>query len=303
MKKPLNGLIASAFTHMREDGSINRDMVRPIVDHLVNNKIAGLYVCGSNGEGPSLAIEERMIMAEAYVAASSGRLPVIIQVGHSSLIEAGNLAAHAKIIGADAIAASPPAFFPLRSVELLLECLMKISASAPGLPFFYYHIPQINGVNLDMLEFLRKSAYFIPDLSGIIYRGLWIHEFQACLEFQGGRFNMLFGGDEMLASGLTAGAHGAVGCTFNFAAPLYNRVISAFRAKDLEETRRWQSISITMIRLLTHFRCQPAFKGVMKLIDLDCGPSRLPLETLAPKELDSLKLKLGEIGFFQWATK
>lgn len=303
MRKPLKGLIASVFTPMKEDGALNPEMTGPIVSHLKKNKITALYVCGTNGEGPSLSAAERMLTAESYLMAANGKLPVIVQVGHNSLTEAARLAEHAQKAGADALAAFPPSYYKIGSVELLLECLMKISSAAPDIPFFYYHIPQTNRVDLDMLEFLRKSAYFVPNLAGIIYRGLWTHEYQVCLEFQDGRFSMLFGGDEMLTSGLAAGAKGVVGSTFNFAAPLYNRILSAFRSRDLEETRRWQSIAITMVRILKQFRCQAAFKGAMNLIDLDCGPCRLPLQTLTPKELDSLKMKLSDIGFFQWALK
>lgn len=305
MRKPLEikGLIAAAFTPMKEDGSLNLDKIEPIVEHLIRDKVAGLYICGSTGEGPSLTLEEHKIMVEAYIYAASGRLPIIVQVGHNSLAEAGKLAEHAQKIEADAIAAAPPNYFDIKSEELLLECLVKISSAAPDLPLFYYHVPQISGVNLDMVELLRKAAYFIPDLAGIIYSGLWVHEFQACLEFQGGRFTILFGRDEMLLSGLSAGARAIVGSTLNFAAPLYNRLISAFRAGDLDEARRCQSLAIAMVRLLNRYRGQPAVKGVMKLIGLDCGPDRLPLETLNPKELDSLKRKLEEIGFFQWARK
>lgn len=303
MRKPLKGLIASVFTPMKEDGSLNPEMTGPVVAHLKKNKITALYVCGTNGEGPSLTVNERMLTAESYLMAANGKLPVIVQVGHNCLIEAAKLAGHAQKVGAAALSVFPPAYYKIGSVELLLECLMKISSAAPDLPFFYCHIPQTNRVGLDMLELLQKSVYFLPNLAGVIYRGLWTHEYQVCMEFQDGRFSMLFGGDEMLTSGLAAGAEGAVGSTFSFAAPLYTRIISAFKNREVAEARRWQSIAITMVRIFKQFRYQAAVKGAMKLIDLDCGPCRLPLLSLTPEELDSLKRKLGEIGFFQWALK
>lgn len=65
----------------------------------------GIYVCGSTGEGMSLTSAERREVAEAYIAAARGRLPVIVQVGHNSLAEARALAQHAQAAGADAVSA------------------------------------------------------------------------------------------------------------------------------------------------------------------------------------------------------
>ncbi len=44
----------------------------------------------------------------------------------------------------------------------------------------------------------------------------------------------------------------------------------------------------------------PAFKAMMKLIGLDCGPTRLPLVALSDTETASLQRGLEEIGFFDW---
>jgi len=99
----------------------------------------------------------------------------------------------------------------------------------------------------------------------------------------------LFGSDEMLLGGLCGGAHGAVGSTLNFAAPLYNRIIEAFERRDLAEAQRLPGLSVQMVKQLYRCRGQPAFKAMMKLVGVDCGPSRLPLIALEPDEVTSLK--------------
>jgi len=212
-----------------------------------------------------------------------------VQVGHNSLAEARNLAAHAQAIGADAISAIPPTYFTIDSLGTLIDCLVEIASAAPQLPFYYYHIPQITGVNFDMVEFLRHGAERIPSLAGIKYAAFKIFELQACLEFQNGRFDIPFGCDEMLFSGLGAGAVGAVGSTFNFAAPLYHRIITAFREGNVDEARAYQSLAVNMIRLCYRYRGMSAIKAIMKLIGLDCGPNRLPHVTLKPDELEALR--------------
>jgi N-acetylneuraminate lyase len=115
---------------------------------------------------------------------------------------------------------------------------------------------------------------------------------------------MLFGSDEMLLSGLVVGAHGAVGSTYNFAAPLYNRIIAAFKRDDIKEARRLQGLSVKMIQPLNKHGSlnsnSPSLKAMMKLVGLDCGPMRLPHIALSPDKVGALRRDMEEIGFFEW---
>lgn len=301
MEKRFTGLIAAVFTPMCEDGSLNLSQVPPIVEHLIRTRVSGIFACGTTGEGPSLSSEERSATAAAYVEAAAGKLPVIVQVGHNSLAESRALASHAQAIGADAISATPPAYFKFEAPKILVDCLAEISSAAPKLPLYYYHIPSMTGMDFDVVEFLRLASERLPKLAGIKFSDSAIPKFQAAVEFENRRFDVLFGSDEMLLSGLCAGAAGAVGSTYNFAGPLYRRIIDAFDRGDINEARRCQGLSIEMVRILCRYRIHPALKAAMKLIGLDCGPNRLPLVTLTGDESQAMKKDLNGIGFFDWA--
>jgi len=108
MPIPLTGLVAATFTPLTQDGAVDLDTVPALVDHLARVGVAGLYINGSTGEGPSLTIEERRRLAEAYIGAARGRLATIVQVGTNSTRESRELAAHAAGIGADAVSSTPP---------------------------------------------------------------------------------------------------------------------------------------------------------------------------------------------------
>jgi len=298
MQYNLPGLIAATFTPMHADGTLNLGQVEPIVEHLIGSGVAGLYVCGTTGEGPSLSTEEREAVAVAYVAAARRRIPVVIQVGHTSLPDASRLAAHAQTIGADAISAIGPWYFKPASVDVLVDCLAPIAAAAPDLPFYYYHLPAMTGVHLDMLELLRLTPGRLPTLVGIKYSAPKLDEFQACNEHAGGRFDILFGCDEMLLAGLAAGAQGAVGSTYNYLAPLYRRVIDAFEGGDMDDARRHQGLAVTLVRAIVRRRGHAGLKAAMKLVGLDCGPTRLPLVPLKPPEIDPMRDELDVLGFF-----
>lgn len=296
----MTGLVPATFTPMHDDGSLNLAQVAPIVERLLAFKVMALFACGTTGESASLSTPERKATLEAYIAAAAGRIPVVAHVGHTAIIESRDLAAHAQRSGAAAIAATPPFFFRPASVDALVICIAEIASAAPDLPFYYYHIPHMTGVSLDMVDFLRQAGDRIPTLAGIKYTAPTLYEFQSCAAQDGGRFNMVFGTDEMLLSGLAAGARGAVGSTYNLGAPLYHEIISLFAGGKLAEAQALQLISAKMVEAVKRYRPLPALKAMMKIAGVDCGPTRNPLIAMTDLELEGLRQELVDIGFLRW---
>ena len=297
----LTGLIPATFTPMKEDGSLNLDKVGDIVECLISEKVSGLFVCGSTGESASLSLEERMATTLAYTTAVNKRIPVVVHVGHDSLVEAKKLAVHAQKIGADAIAAVPPSYFSIDSIDIVIKCAKEIAQTVPELPFYYYHIPPLTGIDFNIVEFLEQASQEIPNLVGIKNSTRIINEVQAITKFENDKYNILYGCDEQMLSGLIAGADGAVGSNYNSAAPLYIKIIDAFERGDLEAAQKYQYLSVQSVRHFFRFRGLPAIKASMKMIGMDCGPIRLPLQTLSAEEYRELEKSLTEIGFFEWA--
>ncbi|MEM9645176.1 MAG: dihydrodipicolinate synthase family protein [Planctomycetota bacterium] len=300
-RQKLAGLIAATFTPLDHNGALNTTVIAPMVQHLLDSGVTGLYVCGSTGEGVSLTGDERKTVAEAYVRAADGRVPVIIQVGHNSLAEARQLAHHAQEIGGDMISATCPSYFKVDKVSTLIECMAEIAGGAPELPFYYYHIPALTGSQLDVVEFLKKAGDRVPNLAGLKYTDTKLHEFQECLELNGGHFDVVWGCDEMLLGALATGVLGAIGSTYNIAAPLYRRIMIAVADGNLVEARRLQSLSVMMIRTLNHFPFHPAMKAVLGIQGFDLGGCRLPLGSLSESDAVTLRAELDAIGFFEWS--
>ena len=293
----LNGLIAAPFTPMLPDKSVNWEMIPKLADWLAGNGVTAAFICGTTGEGFSLSTEERMRLAECWLKSAATKLKVVVHVAHNSLDESRRLAAHAEQIGADAIASIGPTFFRPNSVEQLVDFCAPVAAAAPGLPFYYYHMPAMTGVNLPMIDFLRHGAKRIPNLAGIKFTDENLMSYTQCLNFEDGRFNLLFGRDEILLAALALGATGAVGSTYNYIAPVYHQVMAAFAAGNMPEARRWQSLSIQIIAVMARHGGLPAGKAMMSLHGLDCGPVRPPLKNLSPEELKVFRSELEQVGF------
>ena len=289
-----HGLIAATFTPLHDDGRLRLELVPEVVDRLLARGVAGLYVCGSTGEGPLLTGEERRAVAEAYVRAAGGRLPVVVQVGHTSVAEARELAAHAQAAGADAVSATPPTYFKPGSIDDVVVSMAEVAAGAPELPFFYYHIPPITGVTVDVADLLTAAAPRVPNLAGVKFSSPLVHEF-AVVDLT--RFDVLFGVDEMLAAGLLAGAHGAVGSTYNLIPESYLTIMAALERGDVAAARALQRAVTLLVRRLVRTRPIPFLKAAMAFTGLPVGPTRLPLRSPDAAELAALRSDLEAEGW------
>ena len=293
----LTGLIAAPFTAMRPDCSLNLELIAEHAAFLVESGVSGAFVCGTTGEGQSLSTRERMEVAEQWVEVAGSRLKIIVHVAHNSLEESQQLARHAQKIGAHAIASLGPTFFKPSSVDQLVDFCIPTAAAAPDLPFYYYHIPVMTGLNLPMLDFLRAGSKRIPNLAGIKFTDENLMSFLQCSNFEDGRFNILFGRDEMLLAALAFGAAGAVGSTYNYMAPIYLKLAEAFRAGDMDEARRWQTLSVNIIDVMIRHGGMSAGKAMMGMLGVDCGPVRSPLRNLTAGELTRFRAELELAGF------
>ncbi len=299
----LTGLVAATYTPLGDDGNVRLDQVAPLVEYLLQSGVNGLYVCGSTGEGMSLSSDERRLVTKTYVEAVKGRVPVIVQVGHNSVREARELAAHAQSIGADVISATCPSYFKVSDVKALVETMGEVAGGAPNLPFYYYHIPSLTGSNIDMGEFLIQGGDQISNLVGLKYTDTKLFEFQHCLELQAGRFDVVWGCDEMLLGALATGAQAAIGSTYNIAAPLYQRLIDAFATGDIAQARICQSRSIEMIRTIGRYPFHSAMKAILQMLGYEVGGCRLPQGKLSATNVETLRQELDAIGFFEWSVK
>ncbi len=297
--KRIEGLMAATCTPLTSSGEVMPEAIAGYVDYLVRMNIAGMYVMGTTGEGASLTGAERKTVAEAFVAGSHGRIPVFIQVGHNSVAEARELAAHAQSVGADAVSAFAPSYFKVDSDKRLMDCMAEIASGAPNIPFYYYHAPGFTGIKPNMDYLVSYAQKNIPNFAGVKFTDSRVHEYQACLEKYQDRYDFLWGTDEMLISGLAVGAHGAVGSTYNIAAPIYYRLIKAFREGDIDTAQACQYMSVRLVEVLIQFPLFAALKEILGWSGCPLGPCRLPLGSLEPGESKKLRTMLEEEGLLE----
>ena len=299
----MKNLIAAAYAPMNLDGSLNTGIIKDYGHFLIKNKVEGVFVNGSTGDFVSLTVQERKEITLAWSQNKSSDLFLCDHIGDTSLKIAKELATYASD-KVDAIATIAPYYFKITSVDKLVQYCKELAACAPNLPFYYYHLPALSGANIKMLDFLKSASKEIPNLAGIKFTNHDLIDYMHCKNYADGQYELLFGFDEIFISSLPLGASGWVGSTYNHLAPLYYKIKELFDNGNMEEATKLQLKAINFVEILNgKGGFNGVGKGFMKLLGVDCGPSRFPHTTLSDQEYVLIKNELDDLGLQEMFCK
>ena len=271
---------------------------------MIHYDLGAAFIGGSTGESQSLSCEERRQLTQRWMETTRGTpLKVVVHVGSNCLGDAMNLASQAEKLGAAAIAAIAPYYFKPRNLENLVEWCAEIAAAAPETPFYFYDVPVLTHATFSMPAFLALAADRIPTLNGIKFTNNDLMAYQLCLQADDGAFDIPWGIDECMLAALVLGGKGAVGSTYNFAAPVFHRVLAALECGDLAAAQAQQRRGTALIQLLLGYGYLGASKVVMKWLGVDVGPCRQPIGNLNSEQVAKLRHELEACGFFDWGQK
>ena len=301
----IEGLVAAPFTPMFPDGSLNLDIVPEYYNLLEKNGIAGAFICGSTGEGVSMTQKEKLRVSEAWSKQLKAKksLKVISLVGGTSYQECRENAIACNEQGLSAIAIIAPYYFKPADVGQLADFCARVGEAVPDMPVYFYHIPVLTGSGLPMFSFLKTVALLMPNFAGIKYTHEDFMDFQNCMSFENGKYDMLWGRDENMLSALVLGARGSIGSTFNYAAPLYTELIEAYDNGDFIRARKLQQQSIDMIMLLGKYGGISVGKAYMRYIGLDCGQFRSPVKNMPEEMYVQFKADVNSLHMEKWFSK
>jgi len=289
--KKFEGLVAAPFTPMDKNGELNLDLIPEYYNFLALNGVVGAFINGSTGEGPSMSHKEKLLQAQKWAEClkADGRVRVINLVGGTSYKECIENAVFSSELGLSAIAIVAPYYFKPSGPETLAEFIALVGESVPEMPVYFYNIPVLTGVRMPMIGFLQKITSMLPNFAGLKYTDEDLMDFMSCLNYDEGKYDMLYGRDECMLAVLGLGCRGFVGSTYNYAAPLYHELIRSFNNGKLDEARKLQQKSINMIYLLGKYGGMSTGKAYMKLVGLDCGKFRSPVRNMTEEKFSLFK--------------
>ena len=294
---PLTGLVPAVLTPFDSHGELNLPMVEKQAELLLGDGISAVFVGGTTGEFSSLTIDERLSLTKRWCDVAKGSaFRVVVHVGSNCLKDSMSLVRHAAEAGAAAIATVASNYFKPKTTHDLVEWCAAIGSAAPATPLYFYDIPSMTGVSLPMPEFLDSASERIPSLAGLKFTNPDLMTFQQLLHLKNGRFDVLWGLDEFLLAALALGAEGAVGATYNFAAPMYQRIFDAVKRCDLAAARVDQFRSVELIGLMIRYGFLTSAKEAMRMRGLDLGTGRLPNVNLNADKAREFRAEFERLG-------
>lgn len=249
--KPIVGSIVALVTPMLEDGGVDHDGLRALIDWHIAEGTDCIGVVGTTGESPTVTVEEHCEIVRVAVEHAAGRVPIMAGTGANSTAEAIELTAYAKKVGADCSLQVVP-YYNKPSQDGLYAHFRAI-AEAVDMPHVLYNVPGRTVADLKPETVLRLAA--LPNIVGIkeatgdIERAAWLIK-QAPAGFS------IYSGDDSTAVALMLlGGHGNVSVTANVAPRLMHELCMAAIEGDV---RRARAIHLKLLPLHTHLFCEPS---------------------------------------------
>ncbi|HTF20613.1 MAG TPA: dihydrodipicolinate synthase family protein [Chryseolinea sp.] len=306
MKKNLVEILCATFTPMLPDGSLNLSRIPDLYSHCHDVQANGIFLNGTTGECMSLSTAERIQLADGWMDEQNNRrdkLKVVVHVGSSNLMEAASMAEHAQSRSVNGIAMVPTFYFrPKDLTDLVNQCVF-VAAAAPSIPFYYYNIPSLTGVNFPMIRFIEQAAKRIPNFAGIKNSFNDLVDYQHCLHYAKGKYALYWGTDEVFTMLYAGGNRHYVGSTYNYMNALYLQVVDALGRGDSEAIARLQADADAIYHIILAYNNIISGKEVMRFLGVDCGPVRRPLNSLTPSESETLFQKLKATPLFAYTPK
>ncbi len=271
MTQPLSGIVPPLITPLRDRDTLDEPGLERLIEHVLGARVSGLFILGTTGEGPSLGYRLRRELIERTCRQVHGRVPVLVGITDTAVVEALNLAHYAADTGAAALVAAPPYYLPGGQPELR-EYLGHLVRELP-LPLFLYNMPALTKVpfDLDTVRFAMDD----PRIVGLKDSSGDMAYFQGAVALLPRRpdWTLLIGPEERLLDAVLAGGHGGVSGGANLFPALYVALFEACRAGDAARAFRLHAqvlrVSSSLYRIGRHasavikgIKCALACEGV-----------------------------------------
>ncbi len=301
---PLQGIIPPVITPLAEDDVLDQVAFDQVIERMIEGGVHGIFVLGTTGEGPALSQRLRRDVVLASAAAIRNRVPLLVGVTDTSLIDSLALADFAAEQGADGIVTAGPSYFPASQDDLLRY--MEQFARDCELPTFLYNMPSHTKVSF-AVETVRRLAD-IPTIVGVKDSSAQMLFFQELLSISAERpeFTILMGPEELLAQSVLLGANGGVCGGANLCPELYVGLYEAAVSGDLRQVMKLQHQVQRVSNNLYGIGEQPSaylagLKAALACLGIGNGRLAPPAASLLPEQRSLIEQHLKDLGLFDSA--
>jgi dihydrodipicolinate synthase/N-acetylneuraminate lyase len=290
------GVVPALLTMFNRGGrKIDVDATLELARWLVKKGVSGLFVNGTTGEGLIMTVEERKMMVEAVMKECSDKIPITVQTGSISGLEAVELTRHARDVGAHAASAVMP-FFYRQDDPAIENYYRKVAATVPGLPLLIYNLPSCTGTDLSAPLAVRLVET-VDNIVGVKESSGSLVKIQDLLRLSNGKVCVGCGEDLLTLPALLTGASFSVTGVSNAFPEPFVATHKAFHSGDMVRAKRYQRRIVDACNAAERARLIAVFKEALRLRGLPSGSVRLPNRELTRAEKKVVARRMKELGF------
>jgi len=278
----LQGIFAAMVTPFKEDSSVNYDMAQKLADHIVSNGVDGILPCGSTGEYPLLALDERVALFTAVQQVVGNRGVVLANVSSLLMQETKAYIAAARNAGIHHVSVVAPSYYDFDQ-KALFTYFKWVCDEAEDLAVYLYNIPSNtkNSISANLLKELSESC---SNLRGIKDSSM---DFMTYTDYQragGNKLSILTGNDAQILCALQACGDGALVATAGVLPKIAKRLMTCFENSDIECARKCQSILYDLRSICRGFIPVVTHKLALEVLGFNVGKARMPFRSLNSEE-------------------
>lgn len=282
--KNMRGIFPALLTPFTKANKIDEVAVQKLIQMNINKGVDGFYVGGSTAEAFLLSLDERKYLLDIVMQETKGKCAVISHIGCISTDQSIELGKYAEEAGADAMSSIPPFYYNFSFAEIKSHYFDIVNAV--NLPMIIYNFPAFSGVTLNIgniKDFLSDSRFI-----GVKHTS---NDFFSLERFKTNFPGILVynGFDEMFMAGLSMGADGGIGSTYNFMAEKFINIRKLFIEGKINEAQNIQIEVNEVIQVLIKVGVLPGEKEILSQMGIEFGECRKPFRKLMDEDKKLIK--------------
>ena len=285
------GVFPALITPLTKEEKLNVSALETLLQFEMKKGADGFYIGGATGEGLLLDIPERKKLCEKSIEFIGKEKTKIVHITDINFRNTIALAKHAEACGADAISSIAPIYFKYDENDIYNY--YKEIAHNVSIPLIIYYTAAA-GVNMSTDLFCR--LFEIDNITGVKWTSSNYYELiklrERCPDA-----NIFNGPDEMLVCGLSSGADGGIGSTYNVMYPLIRSIYDHFRAGNMTEALEQQKKADKIINVMLRYSVIPVCKMILEEMGIAVGHASFPMTRYSKEERAVIKAELLAAGF------
>ncbi len=281
MKNKYNGIYVALMTPFDKNEKINAKALEQYVNYLLKFDIQGFYVGGSTGEALMMQDNERKELFKLVKKYTTKDIKLIAHVGSLSTKSAIDMGLYAKELGYDAISAVVPFYYGLSQDEIIQYYLDIVNSVKHDMVIYNFSPSGNSPLTLQTFKKLFENEHII----GIKHTSqnlFALNQFKAL-----GDVALFNGYDEVMLAGLSMGATGGIGSTYNIMPQKYIDLYTAFNEGNMKKAKSIQGEICDIITTLIECGVLPSEKYLVSKAGFDMGDCKKPFAKLS---LDKKKI-------------